>query len=204
MAQHEILMLGAAPLLVPSRPLVPMLHGMPFAWRRALGRVAKAAPAQKMWHGLTGPFTPGGFTPPHCGSGTSRNSSRPHSTANGCTPRSMPASLSRHSCSGGRFFMDTGSRLGQQHRLCVYNRRASILGALLTLSPRLWYPDYAGTTSAWRLTPLEDQELGGLIMWVPASMIYPGVGLALLAAWLRQSENSLAAARQTEISSRYA
>jgi hypothetical protein len=79
-----------------------------------------------------------------------------------------------------------------------------ILGALLTLSPRLWYPDYAGTTSAWRLTPLEDQELGGLIMWVPASMIYPGVGLALLAAWLRQSENSLAAARQTEISSRYA
>jgi putative membrane protein len=46
MAQHEILMLGAAPLLVPSRPLVPMLHGMPFAWRRALGRVAKAAPAQ--------------------------------------------------------------------------------------------------------------------------------------------------------------
>ncbi len=34
MAQHELLMVVAAPLLVLARPLVAMLWGLPFAWRR--------------------------------------------------------------------------------------------------------------------------------------------------------------------------
>src|SRR5690348_14908116 len=33
MAQHEILMLGAAPLMALSRPLAPLLRGLPMAWR---------------------------------------------------------------------------------------------------------------------------------------------------------------------------
>src|SRR5690606_17155705 len=42
-----------------------------------------------------------------------------------------------------------------------------VLGALLTLAPAGWYPRYAATTEAWGLTLLEDQQLAGLIMWVP-------------------------------------
>jgi cytochrome c oxidase assembly factor CtaG len=64
----------------------------------------------------------------------------------------------------------------------------SILGALLTFATTIWYPAYIGTTSAWGLTPLEDQQLGGLIMWIPAGLVYVVAGLVLFAGWLRESE----------------
>jgi putative membrane protein len=63
----------------------------------------------------------------------------------------------------------------------------SILGALLTFAPSVWYPAYAPGTRAWGLSPLEDQQIGGLIMWVPAGVVYLAAGLALFAAWLRES-----------------
>jgi putative membrane protein len=68
----------------------------------------------------------------------------------------------------------------------------SVLGALLTFSNELWYPAYQTTTAAWGLTPLEDQQLGGLIMWVPAGVVYVVAGLALLAAWLGEAERRVA------------
>jgi uncharacterized protein YjeT (DUF2065 family) len=45
-----------------------------------------------------------------------------------------------------------------------------------------------GLTSSSGLTPLEDQQLGGLIMWIPAGLVYVIAGLALFAGWLRESE----------------
>jgi cytochrome c oxidase assembly factor CtaG len=62
------------------------------------------------------------------------------------------------------------------------------LGALLTFAPSLWYPAYARTTGPWGLSPLDDQQLGGLIMWIPGSLAYLVAALALLAQWLRESE----------------
>jgi cytochrome c oxidase assembly factor CtaG len=67
----------------------------------------------------------------------------------------------------------------------------SILGALLTFAPHIWYPAYSTTTQAWGLSPVEDQQLGGLIMWVPASLVYVLAGLALLAAWMKESDAML-------------
>jgi cytochrome c oxidase assembly factor CtaG len=52
----------------------------------------------------------------------------------------------------------------------------------------VWYPAYAHSTQSWGLTPLEDQQLGGLIMWIPAGIVYIVAGLALVAGWLRESE----------------
>jgi cytochrome c oxidase assembly factor CtaG len=65
---------------------------------------------------------------------------------------------------------------------------SGVLGALITFSSSVWYPAYAATTSSWGLTPLEDQQLGGLIMWIPAGLVYIFAGLALFAGWLRESE----------------
>jgi putative membrane protein len=65
---------------------------------------------------------------------------------------------------------------------------SGVLGALMTMSGSLWYPFYEPTTAAWGLTPLEDQQLAGLIMWIPSSVIFLAVGLAFLAAWIRESE----------------
>jgi putative membrane protein len=71
----------------------------------------------------------------------------------------------------------------------------SILGALLTFSPRLWYSGYATTTQAWGLTPLQDQQIGGLIMWVPGGVVYLVAGLWLFAAWLKESDVMLERSR---------
>ena len=67
----------------------------------------------------------------------------------------------------------------------------SALGALLTLSTVLWYPAYATTTARWGLTPIQDQQLGGAIMWVPSGVIFIVIALALFAKWLKESDRRL-------------
>ena len=65
---------------------------------------------------------------------------------------------------------------------------SGLLGALITFARRVWYPAYANTTVSWGLTPLEDQQLGGLIMWVPAGFVYVFAGLAFVVGWMRASD----------------
>jgi len=62
------------------------------------------------------------------------------------------------------------------------------LGALLTFSPHVWYPIYRATTMRWGLDPIEDQQLAGLIMWVPAGVIFVVLGIALFVGWLAEAE----------------
>jgi putative membrane protein len=69
---------------------------------------------------------------------------------------------------------------------------SGILGAMITLARSTWYPVYARTAPQWGLTPLEDQQLGGLIMWIPAGLVYIVAGLALIAGWMRESERRVA------------
>ena len=58
---------------------------------------------------------------------------------------------------------------------------SGLLGALLTFSTRLWYPVFGAGPQLWGLTPMEDQQLAGLIMWVPMGLILAVIGLWL---WL--------------------
>jgi cytochrome c oxidase assembly factor CtaG len=58
------------------------------------------------------------------------------------------------------------------------------LGALITLAPGLWFPLYVEPCSALGVDPLHDQQVGGLIMWVPAAAAYLIGGLAIAARWL--------------------
>ena len=48
-----------------------------------------------------------------------------------------------------------------------------LLGVLLALAPHLWYPGNASAGDLWGLSPLEDQQLAGLVMWVPAGLSMP-------------------------------
>src|ERR1700692_4926528 len=52
-----------------------------------------------------------------------------------------------------------------------------LLGALIVFAPRPLYTLHVASTAAWGLTPLADQQLAGLLMWVPAILPYLGVGL---------------------------
>jgi cytochrome c oxidase assembly factor CtaG len=71
--------------------------------------------------------------------------------------------------------------------LFVTALHGGVLGALLTVSPRVWYEPYLAHHSP-TLTPLEDQQLAGLLMWVPAGLAFVAGALFLFAAWLRQSD----------------
>ena len=56
-----------------------------------------------------------------------------------------------------------------------------LLGALIVFAPQPLYAVHFASAAAWGLGPLADQQLAGLLMWVPAILPYLGVGLWL--AW---------------------
>jgi cytochrome c oxidase subunit 2 len=62
-----------------------------------------------------------------------------------------------------------------------------LLGALLTMAPEPLYPSYFGRPDAWGLTVLQDQQLAGVIMWVPLGLPYLVVGVWLAARVLNVS-----------------
>lgn len=59
-----------------------------------------------------------------------------------------------------------------------------LLGALITFSGSALYLPHLLSTRAWGLSPLEDQQLAGLVMWVPAAGLYLGAAMVLCGRWL--------------------
>lgn len=59
-----------------------------------------------------------------------------------------------------------------------------LLGALLTFTGQPVYAPHFLTTAAWGLTPLEDQQVAGLIMWAPAAGLYLAAALWRLGRWI--------------------
>ncbi|WP_374597021.1 cytochrome c oxidase assembly protein [Brevundimonas sp.] len=62
--------------------------------------------------------------------------------------------------------------------------QTGLLGALLVFMPAAIYAPHRLTTSAWGLSPLEDQQLAGLIMWAPAAAVYLVAALTILGRWI--------------------
>jgi putative membrane protein len=191
MTQHEILMLVAAPLLVLGRPMIPFIWSLPFGWRRKAGRLARNEAVQGTWRFLTNPLSAWAV----------------HAVALWmwhvpalfqATLRSNLVHTLQHLSflvsalffwwalvHGRQGWMGYGAAVLYVFTTAMHS---GILGALLTFTSTVWYPAYSGTTSSWGLSPIEDQQLGGLIMWVPAGVLYLIAGLALFAGWLRESE----------------
>jgi cytochrome c oxidase assembly factor CtaG len=69
----------------------------------------------------------------------------------------------------------------------VTGLQSAALGALLTFASEPLYRSHLHTTQDLGLTPLEDQQLAGGIMWVPPGVVYLVVTLALLRAWLNHT-----------------
>lgn len=190
MTQHEILMLVSAPLLVISKPLVTFLWALPFEWRRSLGRWSKGDRMRRTWSFFTDPFSAWWI----------------HALAIWVwhVPYLFDLTLTSdlaHAAQHLSFFLSAlifwwallyagGRRTYGESVLYIFTTavHTGILGALLTFSSRPWYLPYARTTQAWGFTPLEDQQIGGLIMWVPASLVYLAAGLYLFLAWLKESD----------------
>jgi putative membrane protein len=62
------------------------------------------------------------------------------------------------------------------------------LGALLAFAPAPLFAVHAFTTAPWGLTTLEDQQLGGVIMWIPAGGIFLAAIVAATAIAMQGGE----------------
>lgn len=65
-----------------------------------------------------------------------------------------------------------------------------LLGALLTFAGAPLYAPHILSTAAWGYSPLQDQQLAGLIMWVPAAGLYLGAALLLMHRWLERGRSA--------------
>lgn len=68
-----------------------------------------------------------------------------------------------------------------------------LLGALITFAGGPLYAPHFATTLPWGLTPLEDQQLAGLIMWAPGAGFYLAAALSLLSRWFARQRGAAAA-----------
>lgn len=199
MLQHEVMMLVAAPLLVLGKPLAGLVWGLPAAWRPGAARLARGLGLQSAMRYLTRPLTAWLL----------------HVVVlwGWHAPMLFVAAVERqwvHDLQHASFLLSALLFWWAVFQGCVHGRQGmavfylfttavhtSVLGALLTFSTRLWYPVYAQTAPAWGLTALEDQQLGGLIMWVPGGVVFLVAALALLAVWIRPAPSARSAALDT-------
>lgn len=190
MIQHELLMVIAAPLVAISSPMVAALWAMPSSARRRVVDAVTGGALSRVWARLTSPMSafvlyavalwiwhlPALY-----------DAALEHE----------PIHLIEHAC----FFATAtlfwwGIAHGRYGRVgygaaVVYvfatAVHSGVLGALLTFAPHVLYAPYQLRHPAGPAA-LEDQQLAGLLMWIPAGVTFIAGGLILFAAWLRESD----------------
>lgn len=61
-----------------------------------------------------------------------------------------------------------------------------VIGALITFSDQDLYPWYASAPRTWGLSPIDDQRLGGLLMWIPGNLWIFGAIAILFFKWSKE------------------
>jgi cytochrome c oxidase assembly factor CtaG len=160
-------MVVAAPLLVLGRPLIRFLWAVPLSWRRPIGLAAISPLSRPASAGLL------------------------HGVAIWIWhyPPLFDATLGSdwiHSVQHLSFLVTAllfwwsvfqGPAAAALLNLLIATIHTGVLGALLTFSGSALYPAYAHASIGWSVAPLVDQQLGGLIMWIPGGLSYLAAGM---------------------------
>jgi len=163
--QHVLLSALAAPLVALGRPLA--LVAQACAWRgptipcRPLPASAAFALAIWLWH-LPGPYA-----------ATFASTAAywaMHVTLFTSALWLWRSLLDREAPLVASLFAGTASAM-----------QMGFLGALITLAPHALYPPHFLSTDPWSLSPLQDQQLGGAIMWVVGCSAFFAVAMLGLA-----------------------
>ncbi len=185
MIEHEIVMQVGSPLLVLSRPLANLLFALPNCFRRPVKAFLSNKKARSVWFALT----------------TTPIATATHGFAIWAwhIPPFFDATIKSpflHRFQHLSFLVSallfwwsvrrSGPATGAVH-LFLTMLHTSLLGALIALSPRILYGVQTEGAVFWGLTALEDQQLAGLIMWIPGGILYAVAALVLLSAWIRRS-----------------
>jgi putative membrane protein len=190
MTQHEILMLLSAPLLVLGRPLIAFLWALPQAWREAAPRIVNFPMLKKSWSLASAPLSAWLVSALalwvwHVPWLFDRTLSSDWIHAAQHTTFLVTALIFWWPVMHRSPSFGYGGAL-----LYIFTTilHTSVLGALLTFSTRPWYAAYVTTAPAWNLSALEDQQIGGLIMWIPAGTILLIVALVVLVNLVQESQ----------------
>ena len=187
MVQHVLLTMVAAPLIVLGAPVRTMSRALPASGRRQIGRWRSGRLARAVSGWIADPVLTAGLFVVVLWVWHARG---PYQAA-------LESDL-LHGLEHATFFVAAlaswAAILGIRRRrgrsgigvlvLFGLSVQCGLLGVLLTFATEPWYPAYESTTAAWGLSPLADQQLSGVIMWVPAGAIYLVAALLLLRTWL--------------------
>lgn len=184
MIEHELVMGVAAPLLALARPVGILFWGMPRRLRHIARKAIKSRSAQRVWVVLS--------------SGLVETALHGLAIWVWHVPALFDATVSDillHRLQHLSFFATAllfwwtvlwkSDRGTAAWHLFVTMMHTTILGALIALAPRVAYMAQTQSAPEWGLTPLEDQQLAGIVMWVPSGIIYAGAALAMLALWIQ-------------------
>lgn len=188
MIQHEILLQVAAPLLVLGRPRGAFVQAMPATWARELSWRVEESPARRIAAHLVHPIAawivaaitlwfwllPGPF-------GLAMRNQLVH----GLQHLTLLAAGMLFWWSLLQGPLRPARRSGIALHLVTAASMRLLLGALMVASGRLWYPIHLHTTSRWGLAPMEDQQLGAVLLWAPAGIAAIVMIAALFTGWLR-------------------
>ena len=191
MIEHEILMTLAAPLLVIARPGNCILWALPIVLRRRLGALGRIPALTTLWRRwLTNPLI---ATILHGGALWIWHAPVLYEAALQDTGIHWLQHLS--------FFVTAllfwsallyGRVPERSYGAAVFylfatSLHSGFLGILITLAHQPLYPLQTSAAPEWSLSPLEDQQLAGLVMWVPAGLVYALAALTLSALWIKRS-----------------
>jgi cytochrome c oxidase assembly factor CtaG len=204
MTQHEILMLVAAPLMVIGRPFIVMLWSLPPGGRALVADQIRRPQILTTWEKLTAPFAVfllhtvvlWGWHIPALFEAALHHEALHVFQHLGFF---VTAALFWWTLIHGRF-----GRIGYGAAV-VYvfaiAMQSELLGALLTFGHKILYPTHALRTGA---DALQDQQLAGIVMWIPFGVIFVLIGLALFAAWLGEAERRVALSSADALAAREA
>jgi putative membrane protein len=194
MAQHMLLLAVAAPLLVLGRPLLVGLASLPRPATRRVARALKAPLNRRALQVATG-TTAAALLQAAVMWGWHVPAAMDLALVNDAVHYAMHASF----LGAGLVFWAALVRSLREPRagfgagagavaLVGTMAQMGLLSALLTFAPTSRFGFYEGRAEMMGLTPLEDQQLAGLIMWVPSAVPYLLGAVLLMAAWLRRAE----------------
>lgn len=194
MAQHLILMLVAAPLLAFGTPTIIILWGLPKQWRLIFSKKQLHEPFESVWRVMGNPLVIWSL----------------HVAATWLwhLPSLYQATLQSdfiHSLQHSSFLgtallywwsiLHPSRKKAMSYGIAIISLfgmavQSSVLGALLTFSESVWYPAYDLSVAAWGLTALQDQQLAGVVMWVPPGILYLLAVMGFVDALLEASDKS--------------
>lgn len=186
MAEHELIMLGAAPLFVLSRPLGVMIWAFPSEARKALAAVPRNGAVSGLWRVFTDPLLATALQAAALWVWHLPSLFDLALTSEAWHGAQHLAFFLTALCFWSAMLSPRRSAWGAAACLFATSMATGALGAFMAISESPWYAPYSALgLAAFGLTPAQDQQLAGALMWAPGGLFHALVAIALLAPALR-------------------